>query len=88
MSQVTSTSTHDGLPVKGYKPQTGDKVALVNVNKELEECVLRQIDRLRDRYPDIDFRWLAIGQADIEQGFMAINRAIFRPERADLAEDK
>jgi hypothetical protein len=88
VSQETSTSTHDGLPVKGYKPQRAEAVALVNVNKELEEYVLRQIDQLRDRYPDIDLRWLAIGQTDIEQGFMAINRAIFRPERADLAEDK
>ncbi|TCT37695.1 hypothetical protein EDC90_101785 [Martelella mediterranea] len=29
----------NGLPVKGYRPQQGDKIATVNHNKELEERV-------------------------------------------------
>ena len=29
-------------------------------------------------------RWLAIGRTHIEQGFMAINRAIFRPDRVEI----
>jgi hypothetical protein len=36
---------------------------------------------------EVDQRWLAIGRTHIEQGFMAINRSIFRPERVKLACD-
>lgn len=35
---------HKGLPVSGYLPQTDEKVAMVNTNKELEEQLLRRIE--------------------------------------------
>lgn len=81
---------HEGLPVAGYQPQTAEKVAIVNDNKELEELVLRKIDALRNAASEIgiDGRWLAIGATHIEQGFMAINRAVFRPSRISLPEDQ
>lgn len=72
----------DGLPVKGYQPQTGSNVDLVNRNKVQEERVLRVLDELA-QLPDVDKRWLAIGRTHIEQGFMAANRAVFRPARID-----
>ncbi len=77
---------HAGLPVAGYKPQSDDKVAAVNINKALEERVLRQLDALA-RTPGIDGRWLAIGRTAIENGFMAVNRAVFQPGRVSLPED-
>jgi hypothetical protein len=33
-------------------------------------------------------RWLAIGKTDIEKGFMAVNRSVFRPSRVALPEDE
>jgi hypothetical protein len=72
--------THSGLPVSGYRPQSEGAVALVNANKDAEERVLRILDALKDA-PDIDQRWLAIGRTHIEQGFMAVNRAVFKPAR-------
>lgn len=76
---------HNGLPVAGYRPQTDEKIALVNKNKEWEEFLLRRLDGLKDELVcPIDQRWLAIGRSHIEQGFMAINRAIFQPSRVDL----
>lgn len=77
---------HNGLPVSGYQAQSDDKVAVVNVNKALEERVLRQIDFLKD-YSGVDQRWLAIGRTQLEQAFMAINRAVFQPSRIALPED-
>lgn len=71
---------HSGLPVQGYRPQSGEAVALVNLNKQLEEQVLRALDLLAAN-PEIDGRWLAIGRTAIEQGFMAVNRAVFKPAR-------
>jgi hypothetical protein len=76
----------DGLPVRGYQAQSDDKVAAVNVNKLLEEEVLRQLDLLAAD-PDVDKRWLATGRTDIEKGFMAVNRSVFKPGRVKLDSD-
>jgi len=80
-------SEHKGLPVSGYRAQTTENVEAVNANKALEEAILRVLDLLRVE-SDIDQRWLAIGRTHIEQGFMAINRAIFQPERVKLLGDE
>jgi hypothetical protein len=77
-----------GLPVSGYRPQSQESIALVNENKRLEEMVLQQIDKHRD-YSDnpvavYDQRWVALARTQIEQGFMALNRAVFKPERVKL----
>ena len=77
---------HEGLPVPGYQPQSGLAVAMVGHNKVMEEQLLRELDALAER-EDVDKRWLAIGRTAIEQGFMAVNRAIFRPARVRLPED-
>lgn len=78
--------THKGLPVAGYREQGEDNVALVNINKRLEENILRALDRLA-AVNSVDKRWLAIGRTSIEQGFMAVNRSIFQPGRVKLPED-
>lgn len=80
------SGTNNGLPVKGYKPQPDEAVALVNENKVLEERILRQFDKLNVT-PGVNLRWLSIGRTQIEQGFMALNRAIFQPGRIALPED-
>jgi hypothetical protein len=83
-----SPRQHEGLPVAGYKPQGSYAVHEVNKNKKLEERVLRQIDMLQgDKHLAVDQRWLAIGRTAIEQGFMAINRAVFKPGRIALLGD-
>lgn len=71
-----------GLPVHGYRPQSKTAINTVNINKELEERVLQVLDDLT--IEEVDQRWLAIGRTHIEQGFMAINRAIFKPSRVTL----
>jgi len=74
---------NNGLPVSGYRPQNNTNVSRVNRNKEIEERVLRILDELK-LDPQIDQRWLAIGRTQIEQGFMAVNRAVFQPGRVEL----
>jgi hypothetical protein len=73
-----------GLPVEGYRPQNDTNVALVNRNKIREEEVLRVLDELAT-VDGVDKRWLAIGRTAIENGFMAVNRSIFKPGRANLS---
>lgn len=76
---------HKGLPVTGYVAQTSEAVQMVNLNKLAEEKILRSIDQY-GMNPDVDKRWLAIAKTQIEQGFMAMNRAIFKPQRIELPE--
>lgn len=88
---------HQGLPVPGYKPQSSDRIALVSSNKETEEGLLRVIDEMMKAegpqfgavlgQPSFDRRWLAIARTHFEQGFMALNRAVFQPTRIKLPGD-
>lgn len=74
------------LPVSGYKPQTQEKVDIVNGFKADEERILRKLDALRSD-GTTDQRWIAIGRTALEQAFMAINRSVFQPGRSSLPED-
>ena len=78
-------ASHLGLPVHGYRPQSTAAVAQVNQMKQAEERVLRALDNLATS-EGIDPRWYAIGRTHIEQGFMAINRAVFKPGRVEVLE--
>lgn len=73
-----------GLPVHGYKPQNEAALALVNQNKLLEELVIRQIEKHKALGQDLDQRMVAIAFTQIQDGFMFLNRAVFKPGRVDL----
>lgn len=77
---------HEGLPVAGYRPQTGSNVDKVNANKRVEETILRTLDDMKADH-NIDQRWLAVARTHFEEGFMAMNRSIFRPGRVSLPGD-
>lgn len=84
------------LPVAGHTPQSDAKVALVNEFKADEERLLRQIDRMHDEVNQIgesgwqsryDEYWLMEARRHLQVGFMALNRAVFQPQRIKLPED-
>lgn len=81
------TKQHEPLPVSGYTAQSDVKVRLVNANKETEESLLRCLDVMTGN-EEINKRWLAIARTHFEQGFMAMNRAVFDPERISLPGDQ
>lgn len=74
---------HEGLPVASYQPQSEERVGRVNKNKQLEEHLLQLMDDMVGSQA-FDQRWLNIARTHIEQGFMALNRAVFRPQRVQL----
>lgn len=76
-------SNIEPLPVLGYTNQSIDNIELVNTNKQLEEAILMVLDALTE-LDTVNQRWLAIGRTQIEQGFMAVNRSIFNPQRVEL----
>jgi hypothetical protein len=79
---------HQGLPVKGYAPQSDERVEMVNMNKMNEEQILRTLDMMAENAQQFDPRWTAIARTHFEIAFMAMNRAIFRPRRIALPEDE
>lgn len=87
---MAEVGAHTPLPVSGYVPQSDEAVALVNHFKEVEERLLRDIDVMRDSVPPgrFDGRWLSIAQTQLQQGFMALNRAVFQPQRIRLPGDE
>jgi hypothetical protein len=74
---------HQPIPVSGYKPQSQETIDRVNDNKRVEEALLQTMDEMQGD-ANFDQRWLAIARTDIEKGFMALNRAIFKPDRVKL----
>lgn len=68
--------------VVGYKrEQTREAVAAVNRTKTLENELGDWIAELRaDDAVPLDPRWTAIAVTHLQQGFMALNRAVFQPE--------
>jgi hypothetical protein len=70
----------------GYTDQSKNNIELVNNNKQIEEMVLQICDALLE-VSAVDKRWLSIARTHIEQGFMALNRSIFKPERVKLSLD-
>ena len=75
-------------PILGYQDVSGDKQATVNLHKQMEERILRHLDELSKDAPAlVDPRWLAVGRTHLEQAWMAINRAVFQPQRISLPED-
>lgn len=84
--------SHKGLPIPGYVAQSQARLDFVTENKHIEERLLRRIDAMqqavREHGMDYDLRWVAIAKTHFEQGFMAMNRAVFQPKRVELPEDK
>lgn len=68
-------------PIAGYQDVSGERADIVNHNKIMEETLLRLLDSYSE--PVFDARWAAIARTHFEQGFMAMNRAVFRPKRIE-----
>jgi len=77
---------HQPLPVQGYTAQPQSAVDTVNVHKTQEELLLRMLDTYKED-PKLDQHWLAIARTHFEHAWMALNRAVFKPERITLSHD-
>lgn len=64
--------------ILGYRQLTEAEAALMNEGKALAEQVGAYIEKLGND-STLDHRWVSIGAAQLQQGFMAAIRAIARP---------
>lgn len=69
--------------IMGYRELTQEEINNMNIAKGFEQSVMEFIDKLSGGEmpgPTPDGRWLAIAKTDIQKGFMALGRAIARPD--------
>jgi hypothetical protein len=69
----------------GYRSLAPEETALINECKHLAEQVGAFVEKLRlapgcPETGQVDQRWVSIGATQLQQGFMAVTRAIARPE--------
>lgn len=82
------THDHKPLPVLGYTSQNQRNLDQVNLNKQMEERVLRRIDACyRDQEIEAEPRDIALAKTHIQIAFMWLNRAVMKPQRIRLPED-
>jgi hypothetical protein len=68
-------------PITGYRELTPHQIETVNKIKEFGNTLSSLIgDLSRDDALNMDLRWGAIAQTDLQKGFMALVRSITRPE--------
>lgn len=65
--------------IKGYRTLSEMDLALINEGKELAIKIGAYCDRLA-AINTTDKRWVSIGTTQLQQGFMALTRAVARPE--------
>jgi len=64
--------------IKGYRTLTNEEVGLINLIKSEGEVISLLVDRIK-ALPDVDQRWVSIGVTQLQQGFMALTRAVAKP---------
>lgn len=64
--------------IKGYRDLSQDEIDLMNEGKELAQQVGAYIEKLKNK-SYTDKRWVAVGQTQLQQGFMAAIRAVAQP---------
>ena len=65
--------------ITGYRNLTPNEIALINEVKALAELCGEMVERLKASELALDNRWVAIGNTDLQTGFMALVRSISRP---------
>jgi hypothetical protein len=66
------------VQVIGYRKLSDDEVTSMNAIKIAGNSLGALIDSF-EKDPRFDQRWLAIGKTQIQQGLMAVTRAIAKP---------
>lgn len=76
-------TTPDRPAILGFTQTSPEATKLANHFKLLEEAVLRVLDATQGT--DLDPRWVAVARTHMNEGFMALNRANFKPQRIEGA---
>lgn len=64
--------------IKGYRDLTQAEINAMNHIKTAGESVGDLLEQVA-KIPGVDPRWVAIAKTELQQGFMALTRAVARP---------
>lgn len=64
--------------ITGYRELTSDEIDTINIIKELGAQIETQTDSLA-AMSEVDQRWVSIGRTHLQQGLMALTRAVAKP---------
>lgn len=64
--------------ITGYRELSKEEIDLMNEIKREGENLGALVARMKSQ--DLDQRWVAIGQTDLQKGIMALVRAVAKPE--------
>lgn len=64
--------------IKGYRELNDLEIALMNAIKEQGAALGAMVDSLR-KNTSLDQRWVSIGATELQQGLMALTRAVAKP---------
>jgi hypothetical protein len=67
------------MPITGYRELTAEETDNINKCKAIAMQVGHFVEDIK-KLPGIDQRWASIGATDLQKGFMALTRAIAKPE--------
>ena len=65
--------------IAGYKLHTQEEIDQVNANKSVENHLGDLLASVTSM-AGVDQRWVVTGVTHFQEGFMALNRAIFQPD--------
>ncbi len=65
--------------IKGYRDLSSDEIEAINNIKEKEILVGELWLNLNQYIEGIDKRWLALAKTHLQEGFMALTRAVAKP---------
>ena len=64
--------------ITGYRELNQDEINLMNMVKGLA-CKVEAELEIVNQAPGTDKRWVAIARTELQQGFMALTRAVAKP---------
>lgn len=79
---VRAGDTHFLQPkITGYRQLVEEETAMINIIKAHGTALGELIERLPNLGSgEVDMRWVAIGRTHLQEGIMALVRAVARPE--------
>lgn len=66
--------------IKGYGELMREEIDAINAIKTVADSVGKVIKDVEQLPCGVDMRWVAIARTELQQGFMALARAVARPE--------
>lgn len=64
--------------IKGYRELSREEIDLMNQIKSLG-VPCKDVVEMLQKQPNLDPRWLAIGATHLQEGLMALTRAVAKP---------